>query len=180
VWYGLMYYPISTGGNVRFGGLREMRQVKFEAGIPWFPGDFPGTTAGAAWAIREAEKARQDWERRPKGRRVEWTNLDLGAGRKGEIGHGWACDWNRLMQGPDVVNGNVLDAIRYNEAPNLSIRKWKQECGSLVLPITRSSRGACPSINSRFGGLEGCSNRCTTLDARSWCSDHLRTHLPPS
>ncbi|KAJ5180036.1 hypothetical protein N7492_003246 [Penicillium capsulatum] len=101
VWYSLMYYPLSSGGNPRFGGLKEQQQLSFEAGEPWFPRDFPGTKSGWEWGQKEAEKARLTWERRPKGRRVEYDSLSLGDGRpKGEIGRGWACDWERLVQGP--------------------------------------------------------------------------------
>jgi ribonuclease P/MRP protein subunit POP1 len=100
LWYSLMYYPLSSGGNVRFGGLKEQQQLAFEAGEPWFPGDFPGTCAGWEWNVREREKAKQEWERRPKGRRTEFDSLDLGNGQKGETGRGWACDWERLLQGP--------------------------------------------------------------------------------
>jgi len=101
VWYSLMYYPLSSGGNPRFGGLKEHQQFAFEAGEGWFPGDFPGTRAGWEWSQREAEKSRRQWERRPKGRRLEFDSLILGEGHpKGEIGHGWACDWERLVQGP--------------------------------------------------------------------------------
>ncbi|KAL3472329.1 ribonucleases P/MRP protein subunit POP1-domain-containing protein [Aspergillus californicus] len=97
VWYSLMYYPLSSGGNIRFGGLKQQQQLAFEAGEPWFPGDFPGTRAGWKWGLREREAAKQAWERRPKGRRVEFDSLDLGTGQKGEIGRGWACDWERLV-----------------------------------------------------------------------------------
>ncbi|KAI9933832.1 hypothetical protein ASPWEDRAFT_48495 [Aspergillus wentii DTO 134E9] len=99
VWYSLMYYPLSSGNNPRFGGLKEQQQLAFETGEPWFPGDFPGTRAGWEWGLRERELAKQEWERRPKGRRHEFDSLDLGNGRKGEIGRGWACDWERLVQG---------------------------------------------------------------------------------
>jgi ribonuclease P/MRP protein subunit POP1 len=105
VWYSLMYYPLSSGGNPRFGGLKEQQQLMFEAGEPWFPGDFPGTQAGWEWGLREREQAKQEWERRPKGRRVEFDSLDLGTGQKGEIGRGWACDWERLVQGPPKDSG---------------------------------------------------------------------------
>ena len=100
VWYSLMHYPLSTGGNPRFGGLQEKRQVSFERGVPWFPGDYPGTKAGYQWEVLERERNRQEWERRPRGKRTEWDRLDLGEGRKGEIGMGWTCDWGRLFQGP--------------------------------------------------------------------------------
>ncbi|KAL4977861.1 ribonucleases P/MRP protein subunit POP1-domain-containing protein [Aspergillus desertorum] len=98
VWYSLMYYPLSSGGNPRFGGLKEQQQLAFEAGEPWFPGDFPGTHAGWKWGLRESEAAKKQWERRPKGRRVEFDSLDLGNSQRGEIGRGWACDWERLVK----------------------------------------------------------------------------------
>lgn len=113
VWYSLMYYPLSSGGNPRFGGLKEHQQLAFEAGEGWFPGDFPGTRAGWEWTQREAEKSRRRWERRPKGRRPEFDTLVLGDGHpKGEIGRGWACDWERLVQVPskdgaaDIADGD--------------------------------------------------------------------------
>ncbi len=100
VWYSLMHYPLSSGGNPRFGGLQEKRQIAFEQGVPWFPGDYPGTRAGFEWEVMEREKKKQKWEKRPKGRRTEYDSVDLGHGKKGEIGMGWACDWERLFQGP--------------------------------------------------------------------------------
>ena len=100
VWYSLMHYPLSTGGNPRLGGLQEKRQVSYEQGVPWFPGDYPGTKAGYQWELLERGWKKQEWERRPKGRRTEWDRLDLGEGRRGETGLGWACDWDRLFRGP--------------------------------------------------------------------------------
>ena len=112
VWYSLMHYPLSTGGNPRFGGLQEQRQVSFEQGVPWFPGDYPGTKAGYQWELSERERKSQEWERRPKGKRTEWDSLDLGEGRKGEIGMGWACDWDRLLRGlPSPASTEAADQI---------------------------------------------------------------------
>ena len=120
VWYSLLYYPLSSGGNPRFGGLQEHQQAAFEAGTPWFPGDFPGTAAGWEWGQRERKSAWHEWARRPKGRRVEFNRLhlpkqqqpqqqqefDSAVGPKGndngdggEFGRGWACDWEQLLQG---------------------------------------------------------------------------------
>ena len=114
VWYSLMHYPLSSGGNPRFGGLREKRQIAFEQGVPWFPGDYPGTAAGWEWELAEQEKRKADWEKRPKGKRTEWESLDLGEGRKGEIGRGWACDWERLFRGPPAT---VAEESTNNNAP---------------------------------------------------------------
>ncbi|KAI1089501.1 ribonucleases P/MRP protein subunit POP1-domain-containing protein [Rostrohypoxylon terebratum] len=97
VWYSLMHYPLSTGGNPWFGGLDEIRHLTFERGLAWFPGDMPGTDAGKVWELEERKARQKAWDRRPKGKRVNWESLDLGAGRKGEVGLGWACDYEALL-----------------------------------------------------------------------------------
>lgn len=99
VWYSVMYYPLSTGGQPRFGGIMEKRQLCFETGTPSFPEDFPGTQAGFQWELQERNKRHAEWKRRPKSKRVNWDVVDLGGGRKGEIGEGWACDWQKLVDG---------------------------------------------------------------------------------
>ncbi|KAF2430443.1 POPLD-domain-containing protein [Tothia fuscella] len=109
VWRSLMYYPLAIGGSVRFGGVREKRQIAFESGSAWFPGDFPGTKAGDEWELQEKVKRKAEWEKRPKGRRVEWDSLDLGMGRKGEIGTGWACDWQILGPKPTEADADVKE-----------------------------------------------------------------------
>ena len=106
IWYGLVHYPLSSGGNPRFGGLDELRQIHFEHGVPWFPADYPGTEAGFAWEVDEREKKLAEWNRRPKGKRVEWTSLDLGSGRKGEIGRGWGCDFEKIIESLPELGGN--------------------------------------------------------------------------
>ncbi|KAL9580618.1 MAG: hypothetical protein Q9212_004383, partial [Teloschistes hypoglaucus] len=115
VWYHTMYYPLSTGGNPRFGGLQELRQVAFEQGIPWFPGDFPGVQAGWEWELAERAKRKIEWEKRPKGKRTSWESLDLGKGRKGEIGMGWACDWEHLFNPATTSQATTKDSATSNE-----------------------------------------------------------------
>ncbi|KAF9698370.1 hypothetical protein EKO04_003682 [Ascochyta lentis] len=100
VWRGIMRYPVSTGGNNRFGGLKERRQVTFERSVPSFPYDCPGTDAGWAWELKQRDVRKHEWTRRPKGKRIEWSTIDLGNGRKGEVGDPWTCEWARLL--PDV------------------------------------------------------------------------------
>ena len=109
VWYSLMHYPLSSGGNPRFGGLEQKRQIAFEQGVPWFPGDYPGTETGLGWEVMERERNKQNWEKRPKGRRIEYNSIDLGHGKKGEVGMGWACDWERLFQGPPPSSSQDAD-----------------------------------------------------------------------
>ncbi|KAL4924759.1 ribonuclease P/MRP protein subunit POP1 [Aspergillus undulatus] len=161
VWYSLMYYPLSSGGNPRFGGLEEQQQLAFEAGEPWFPGDYPGTHAGWEWGLREREAAKKEWERRPKGRRVEFDTLDLGNGQKGEIGRGWACDWERLIK-PDSdastetekdtseKEGTVAEAPKNtdNAEPPLNIHQLPNSQANLAIndPSYSVSENALASV----------------------------------
>jgi len=101
IWYCLVHCPLSSGGNPRFAGLNEVRQVAFERGQPWFPADFPGTKAGADWELEERRKRKAAWEKRPKSKRTAWESLDLGRGRKGEVGDGFASDFEMLFNAPD-------------------------------------------------------------------------------
>ncbi|KAF1991744.1 putative ribonuclease P complex subunit Pop1 [Aulographum hederae CBS 113979] len=98
VWRCLMHVPLSSGNTPRPGGLNEKRQLLFEAGVPWFPGDFPGTKPGREWEDMERTTKKAEWERRPKGKRTAWESVDVGEGGKGELGLGWACDWDFLFQ----------------------------------------------------------------------------------
>lgn len=116
-WYSLVHYPLSSGSNPRFGGLDELRQMRFERGEPWFPGDYPGTEAGWAWELGEREKRKHDWDKRPKGKRVSWEAVDLGDGKKGEIGKGWACDWERLFLGPPAPDTSEEQAAATDPLP---------------------------------------------------------------
>ena len=99
IWYSLMYYPLSTGQQPRFGGLNEQIQLAFEASTPWFPGDFPRTKAGWEWEMMQRRRRWEEWKKRPKAKRVSWEAVQVGEGKegKGEVGVGWACDWEMLL-----------------------------------------------------------------------------------
>lgn len=97
VWYPLMYVPLSSGNQPRFGGLDQQRNLALEFGCPWFPADFPATKAGYQWELEQRRQSKSAWDRRPKSKRVMWDGLDLGNGVRGEVGSGFACDWERLL-----------------------------------------------------------------------------------
>lgn len=126
IWYGIMHYPLSSGGNPRFGGLQELRQLHFEHGVPWFPADFPGTKAGLNWEVEERDRRKGEWDKRPKGKRVEWSSLDLGGGRKGEIGRGWACDFEKVVgceQIPDLKQPVTTTMTQDSQEPPEKIER---------------------------------------------------------
>jgi ribonuclease P/MRP protein subunit POP1 len=120
VWYSMMYYPLSTGGQPRFGGLQQIRQLAFESGRPWFPADFPGTAAGKTWELAERTKREDAWRRKPKSKRTNWEAVDLGDGHRGEIGVGWACDWERLVLGAPTATSEKDQAETVSETTTVT------------------------------------------------------------
>ncbi|KAF8428364.1 ribonuclease P complex subunit Pop1 [Tirmania nivea] len=92
IWYSLVNFP-----GVRFGGLTESNQIQYENSVGSFPDDFPGTKAGLEEEGRKAAVRKQIWEKRPKQKRTAWESVDLGEGRKGELGQGAWCDWEHLI-----------------------------------------------------------------------------------
>lgn len=133
VWHSLVHCPLISGGNPRFAGVNESMQVAFERSVPWFPADYPGTDAGAEWELAQRAKRRRDYDKRPKSKRTEWASLDLGAGRKGEIGDGLACDFELLFglepQGKQpnaaaaalvVPEGDAMEGVETTAAPGPS------------------------------------------------------------
>jgi ribonuclease P/MRP protein subunit POP1 len=109
VWRSLMYYPLSSGGTPRFGGLDQKRQICFERGEAFFPIDAAATEAGQAWERTESARRFDDWTRRPASRRVAWETIEIGNGRKGEHGRGWTCDWTYLLTGRSSEPAGTVD-----------------------------------------------------------------------
>ncbi|KAE8441713.1 hypothetical protein EG329_004542 [Mollisiaceae sp. DMI_Dod_QoI] len=147
IWYGLMHYPLSAGGNIRFGGLQEIQQISFEQGVPWFPADYPGTLAGFAWEAEQRLKRHKEWSRRPKGKRIEWTSLDLGAGRKGEIGRGWACDFEKIIGIEPLQEDDASNLTTTTQDTDKSLQSQIQP-KALELPIQHLPRKEFTSLVS--------------------------------
>ncbi|KAL8790624.1 MAG: hypothetical protein Q9213_000471 [Squamulea squamosa] len=176
VWYHVMHYPLSTGGNPRFGGLEEFRQIAFEQGIPWFPGDYPGTQAGWEWELMQRVKRKLDWEKRPKGKRVAWESLDLGKARKGEVGIGWACDWDYLFnptrpQCPATAsqattkNSTTTQEEPANPAPSKTENlKGEGETQNLPLPVHHIPLSQSPGLLSDPNVISPISHDITTVN----------------
>ncbi|KAM3434682.1 hypothetical protein NHJ13734_005912 [Beauveria thailandica] len=126
VWHSLVHCPLISGGNPRFAGLYESMQVAFERSVPWFPADHLGTDAGADWELTQRGKRRKDYDKRPKSKRTAWSSLDLGAGRKGEVGDGLACDFELVFglkpesEEPSrrqAAEGDAMEGVEMTAAP---------------------------------------------------------------
>jgi ribonuclease P/MRP protein subunit POP1 len=109
----------------------------FESNAPWFPGDFPGLKAGWAWELTEREQRKTDWEKRPKSKRIQWETVDLGTGEKGEIGRGWACDWEYLYKGSEARPEKSTEQNSTESAPmNQSQPNYLGQ--AIISPATRN------------------------------------------
>lgn len=175
-WRALMFYPLSTGGQVALACLEQRRQVCFERGVPWFPGDFPGTKAGDAWSRLEAEKQQAAWERTPKAKRVSFDSLQLGLGQKGELGRGWCCDWDFLkeLHAPDMLMhlsrsvacsylSQYLDAAQAEKGAVIGhegsdMQETIGKAGLAIVRLTLLSKGA-PKTNARIYRLPSSSEQ---------------------
>jgi ribonuclease P/MRP protein subunit POP1 len=136
VWRGIARYPLSTGGNPRFGGLKERRQVNYERSVPQFPFDHPGTDAGWAWELREREARKHEWTKRPKGKRIEWPTIDLG-GEKGELGDPWACDWERLL--PQSASGTETTEKEAEKMRSPCLQLATKEATDLIAGVSSAT-----------------------------------------
>ncbi|KAG5927841.1 hypothetical protein E4U53_002794 [Claviceps sorghi] len=106
LWYSIVHCPLVSGWNPRFAGLHETMQVAFERGLPWFPRDFLATDAGATWELEQRRQRAREHEKRPKSKRIAYSSLDLGAGRRGEVGDGHACDFELIFGLPRPRSGS--------------------------------------------------------------------------
>jgi ribonuclease P/MRP protein subunit POP1 len=98
--------------------VNERRQLAYENDTPWFPADFPATKAGQQWEYDESNRRKADWARKPKSRKTAYESVYLGNGKKGEIGVGWECDWQHLVQdvqsdtGEELIIAEVTEEVR--------------------------------------------------------------------
>ena len=100
VWYSLLYCPLSTGQQPSPGGLEQQRQIAFERGGGWFPGDSPGTKAGWEWDGRERERRWREWSARPKAKRADFNGEE-----------GWACAWEDVVTKEEADGGQVIEEV---------------------------------------------------------------------
>lgn len=178
VWRSLMFYNLTSGGNPRFGGLDQKRQMLFEHGQPWFPADFAGTEAGQAWERTQSETRFDEWIRRPPSRRIAWESVVLGNGKKGEHGNGWACDWEYLFalqtRLSSLVNGpeSTTDLDDSNETTNAQ--------GSNQAMFTQHQRKAAKPKTEKIGSGKDSRRRNTSSPESEGDRSPIESELRPS
>ncbi|BFZ64202.1 Ribonucleases P/MRP protein subunit pop1 [Saitoella coloradoensis] len=112
----LMHYPA-----VRFGGLENYHQLTFERSTLNFPNDFPGTEAG--WKCEEdaGKKRKEDYEKKPKAKRVSFEKVfeSCEGAERGEVGDPMVCDW-KVLRGAKSDE----DAMEVDGDDNIDEKQW--------------------------------------------------------
>ncbi|KAI0314024.1 POP1-domain-containing protein [Amylostereum chailletii] len=75
--------------GTRVGGQRERQHQSFEAGAPYFPRDFPVTSAYDSFADAQAQQEKERWEKKPPAKRPSWGKL----GSRSP----WKPDWKVVL-----------------------------------------------------------------------------------
>ena len=88
---------IYTG--TRVGGQRERQHQSFESGVPYFPRDFPSTTAHESYADIRATKDLERWCLKPPAKRPNWGKLGTRSP--------WKPDWRSVAGIKSVAEGVV-------------------------------------------------------------------------
>ncbi|KAL2890991.1 Ribonucleases P/MRP protein subunit pop1 [Ceratocystis lukuohia] len=143
LWHSLMHVPLASGGNPRFGGLREIAQAHDERNMPLFPRDFPTTRAGAEYELQKRQEREKEWTKRPKCKRTSWAAVNLGAGRKGELGNPYASDYGLIFSGTtgDAFNPNKMRQVCATDAKGLTLPLSLPEFSVIRVKITFFSQG---------------------------------------
>ncbi|KAI6282494.1 hypothetical protein MCOR27_003726 [Pyricularia oryzae] len=107
LWLRLFSQKGHFGGKIDIACVEEMHRIHTEQAVKFFPVDFPHTVQGTLWELKERDRLKKEWESRPKGKRPNWTTLDLGDDGKGEHGNPFACDWEHLLHCTNPLRGST-------------------------------------------------------------------------
>ncbi|EPE04517.1 ribonuclease p complex subunit [Ophiostoma piceae UAMH 11346] len=111
IWMRLHIYTLPSGHRSIIGGLEEEQHMALERGKPWFPADFPGTPTGWDWELQTRRGQEKEWNKKPTAKRTQWETVDLRNGTKGELGSGFACDWEYLFGADTIPATRLADAL---------------------------------------------------------------------
>ncbi|KAJ2195383.1 Ribonucleases P/MRP protein subunit pop1 [Coemansia sp. RSA 522] len=75
-WSMALWMALNFAG-ARAQGLTERHHIGFEAGLPTFPANWPGTSAYDEWAGSAATELYQKWQRRPPGKRANYLKFGI-------------------------------------------------------------------------------------------------------
>ncbi|TCD70907.1 hypothetical protein EIP91_001216 [Steccherinum ochraceum] len=98
--WSMPFFSSLTYTGTRVGGQRERQTQSFEAGLAYFPRDFPCTKSYNTYAEQKAVEDRSRWDRKPPAKRPNYEVLGTRSP--------WQPDWSVVLgcqpvQGEDLV-----------------------------------------------------------------------------
>jgi ribonuclease P/MRP protein subunit POP1 len=85
----MAFWNSLTYTGTRIGGQRERQTQAYEAGIPYFPRDFPFSSAYEEWTVKKASDEEETWLRKPPAKRVNYEKLGVRSP--------WGADWQVVL-----------------------------------------------------------------------------------
>ncbi|KDE07210.1 hypothetical protein MVLG_02433 [Microbotryum lychnidis-dioicae p1A1 Lamole] len=84
--WGMAFWTSLVHTQSRVGGLQQVRQQSFEAGLATWPQDFVGTRAFDEYELAREVEDKGYWDRRPPAKRPSWEKLGTEAPWRAEVG----------------------------------------------------------------------------------------------
>ena len=109
------FFTSLTYTGTRVGGQRERQTQSFEAGIPYFPRDYPFSVAYIAHANEMEEEDKGRWGRKPPAKRANFEKLGTRSP--------WKPDWEVVLglEDPGIADNGLIPAQR--EATQSTVTK---------------------------------------------------------
>ena len=158
--WGLPFFHSLSHADTRIGGLRERAQQSFEAGCAHFPQDWPGTPAYVVEAAGKEKDARNQWERRPPAKRVNFEKLGTESpfspdfAKVLENGRRWTRSPQVLMS---EAGENSTQEDDINATGEMQVDHAPADAASaqILKPATRTRRGRAGLSSSKPWLLSG-------------------------
>ncbi|KAK9709281.1 Ribonucleases P/MRP protein subunit pop1 [Basidiobolus ranarum] len=109
--WGMAFWKSFIFAGARFGGLRERYAMHFEAGLPCFPYDYPGTKAYREYSDQQKAKSEEVFNRKPPAKRPNYEKL--------KIEHPFEAPFHLLVGSKQPTSKDKLWILRGKKAMNL-------------------------------------------------------------
>jgi ribonuclease P/MRP protein subunit POP1 len=87
--WSMPFFSSLTFTSTRVGGQRERQTQSFEAGVSYFPRDYPSSTGYDLYAAKREEEEKARWERMPPAKRPNFEKLGTRSP--------WTADWKVIL-----------------------------------------------------------------------------------
>ncbi|PPQ68334.1 hypothetical protein CVT24_004815 [Panaeolus cyanescens] len=107
---------VFTGSRV--AGQDERQTQAYEAGIPYFPRDYPCTNSYEGYAEERESKDKSLWDRKPPAKRPNYEALNTKSP--------WRADWYTVLglQSSDATSVNFMATQREPQVPVVQMKPW--------------------------------------------------------